>query len=160
MNEFKKQLQETTTKFIDEKINGCIVGELKKLEDLAEIEEYKEQIRKRREGITNILSSFDYNMEIIKRQKKCQNRKKVDELPSYIRPLDKIIAKRLNERLEREYQNTLVLQGQSKIIDKELVQILDRQLAITELLGEYDENIQILDEYNRTHQLEKTQIII
>ena len=108
MNHFKKSLQVTATKRIDEKISANIEEELRRLELEVHPREYKEQIEQRKKGLRNIFISFEHNMEIIEENNKYGVVYHSEEGQSdYERYLDKTIQKRIWQRLEKLYQYTM-----------------------------------------------------
>lgn len=147
MKDFKKRLQENTTKLIDEKIQSVLEIKFNNLEKLADVEAYKNQISLRKNGIIDILNNFDYYMDIIDDQKRytyasTSNKKHQNAIVV----LDKIIKRIITEALEHLYAS---VSSTSIDCNKERSQILDRQLKIIKLLDNYDDNIKILEEYRK-----------
>lgn len=145
MKEFKKQLKSNTTKQIDEKISANIASELEKLEQESKKEEYKLQIRQRKQGVKQVLISFDGSMEIIEKNRSYKITKIEEDTSRRI--LDEVMQRRIWERLEKMYQYTMNYGRfeDEKERKKELSQILDRQIRIRQLLEQYDENMSLLN---------------
>ena len=60
----------TPIKALDEKIQKTIQTRLNRLEETADIEDYKKLIFSRKEGILSILNNFDFFINIIERKNK------------------------------------------------------------------------------------------
>ena len=103
MNEFKKNYREFSIKALDEKIQKT---RLNRLEETADIEDYKKLIFSRKEGI-----------------------------------LSRIIT----EELDLLYKN--MYSENSPDLDKIYIQIFDRKNKISELLENFDDNMNYLDAY-------------
>ncbi|MBO5478318.1 MAG: hypothetical protein J6A04_01130 [Clostridia bacterium] len=152
MNHFKKELRQITTKRIDERICSSIIDELKELEEKAEIEEYKTQIQQRSKGIQQIFVNFDHDMEIIDRVNRFRVIPSVPLTFDRVVCLDRIIGKRISEKLESMYQIAQSENFENKEDKlKELSQILDRQLRVNNLLQQYDENMEILSRHRQSY---------
>lgn len=160
MNNFKKSLQIAVTKRIDEKISANIEEELGRLEQEVDVKEYKDQIVERKEGIRHVFVSFEHNMEMIEENNRYSVLdKSKDTRNIHERNVDKIIQKRIWQRLEKLYQNTMhytCFQNPQEQ-GKELTQILDRQIRVNELLERYNENMAILEK--RTKESNKQMVL-
>jgi hypothetical protein len=156
MNKFKESLMKTTTKNIDENILSHIILKLDALGSIAELQEYKIQIYKRKRELMNIFVDFDSNMDIMETRKRYS---KTTPLCYYknenLYYLDKIIQRTIFDELENFYIKT----SNSFICNKDhiLSQILDRQLSLNQLFDNYEENIKILEIYNKNLKLPKEQ---
>ena len=144
MNQFKKSLKENTSKSIDEKISANISSELEKLEGELKEEEDKQNIRQIKQGVKQVFVSFDGSMELIEKNKGFRVIKPGEE--KKVNGVDKILQKRIWERLEKLYQYTMRYGtfDNEEERDKELRQILDRQIRLRILLEQYEENMDII----------------
>lgn len=144
MNQFKKSLKENTSKSIDEKISANISSELEKLEGELKEEEDKQNIRQIKQGVKQVFVSFDGSMELIEKNKGFRVIKPGEE--KKVNGVDKILQKRIWERLEKLYQYTMRygMFDNEEERDKELKQILDRQIRLRILLEQYEENMDII----------------
>ncbi len=157
MNDFKDNLKvniESITKNskkIDKKIRDTISHELSKLELSSDVPEYGRHIRNRKNGILYIFKNFNYNMKIIENYRKYQssNSSHSSDFGSYKIALDRIIKRKLQERLEKIYtrlsknKNTDACKSVSN-------QLKDRQLRLGILLDDYDKNMEALEMYKKT----------
>ena len=128
MNDFKKNLREFNAKHIDEKIQLTLEKRLNKLEDMTDIEEYKNHISERKAGVLNILNNFDYLINILELRKKVTPLKQKKKIISYQTVLDKIFKKTITEELELLYQN--VVSSNSSNSDRISDQIFDKKMKI------------------------------
>lgn len=154
MNDFKKKLQEITTKRIDEKISGIIKTELKQLGEKTDTEQYKQQIEQRSIGIQRLLVNFDNEMEIVD---KANNYKLLPTIPvntDVEKCIDNIIAKTISRRLDIMYEETVGNEGGNSN-KKQSVQILDRQIRIKQLLKQYTQNMELIETYREQQKQEK-----
>ena len=144
MNQFKKSLKENTSKSIDEKISANISSELEKLEGELKEEGDKQNIRQIKQGVKQVFVSFDGSMELIEKNKGFRVIKPGEE--KKVNGVDKILQKRIWERLEKLYQYTMRYGtfDNEEERDKELRQILDRQIRLRMLLEQYEENMDII----------------
>lgn len=144
MNQFKKSLKENTSKSIDEKISANISSELEKLEGELKEEGDKQNIRQIKQGVKQVFVSFDGSMELIEKNKGFRVIKPGEE--KKVNGVDKILQKRIWERLEKLYQYTMRYGtfDNEEERDKELRQILDRQIRLRILLEQYEENMDII----------------
>ena len=144
MNQFKKSLKENTSKSIDEKISANISSELEKLERELKKEEDKQNIRQVKQGVKQVLVSFDGSMELIEKNKGFRVIKPGEERK--VNGVEKVLQKRIWERLEKLYQYTMRYGtfDNEEERDKELRQILDRQIRLRILLEQYEENMDII----------------
>lgn len=152
MNQFKKVLRGMTTKQIDERISANIISELEKLEQELGVEEDRECIRQRKQGVKQVLVSFDRSMEVIEKKQGFRIVKSKEE--EKINSIEQVMQKRVWERLEKLYQYTMSYGKFESEQDrgKELNQILDRQARIRVLLEQYDENMDLIKSVQTVNQ--------
>lgn len=130
------------SKSIDEKIKEVVGGELEKMSGLTSILEYRAQIQGRKHGILSFLDDFDDNIEII-RQKNRFGINIVGKRRDTIHALDKIIQKKLDNRFN-DTAAQLMKNGSDDFTHARVAQFANRQTGISELLDNYDENIDYL----------------
>lgn len=153
MNDFKKSLEESTTKSIDERIQKCLQAKFDRLGVLAEVDEYKNHIAKRASGVLGILNNFDENMDIIEQRKPFSITKDKNS-KGYLSALDEIIKESIIKELDKMYNNTVSLP--SNFYRKMASQILDREVRLSRLLDNYDSYMEILENYKPKHDSEKS----
>ena len=140
----EKDVQEA----MDKKMLECIDSELKRLEDASNIEEYKEQIHIRREGFKLIFSDFDFFIKIIRSHKGGVNIKN-NEI-GYKEILDKILKDKITYKLEQIYKKAVIWgEGSEDLFNCKISQIIDRQIGIGEILDNYNDCMNIIENYKR-----------
>ncbi len=140
----EKDVQEA----MDKKMLECIDSELKRLEDASNIEEYKKQIHSRREGFKLIFSDFDFFIKIIRSHKGGVNIKN-NEI-GYKEILDKILKDKITYKLEQIYKKAVILgEGSEDLFNCKISQIIDRQIGIGEILDNYNECMDIIENYKK-----------
>lgn len=154
MNDFKKSLQQVTTKRIDEKISGTIRTELKQLGEKTDTEQYKQQIEQRSIGIQRLLVNFDDDMEIVDKANIYKLLPTTPVNTNAEKCIDNIIARTISRRLEIMYEEMLG-KGEKNSDKKQLVQILDRQIRINQLLKQYTQNMELIKNYREQQKQEK-----
>lgn len=154
MNDFKKSLQQVTTKRIDEKISGTIRTELKQLGEKTDTEQYKQQIEQRSIGIQRLLVDFDDDMEIVDKANIYKLLPTIPVNTNVEKCIDNIIARTISRRLEIMYEEMLG-KGKKNSDKKQLVQILDRQIRINQLLKQYTQNMELIKNYREQQKQEK-----
>ena len=143
MNEFKETYRSLTIKTLDEKIQQTIQTRLNKLEESTDVEEYKKHISSRKTGISRILNNFNYYINIIERKNQCSFSNKPKKVPCYTDALDTILSSIITEELDLLYQD--MSSKNVPNINRIYIQIFDRKNKISELLENYDNNINYLD---------------
>ena len=123
MNEFKKNYREFSIKALDEKIQKTIQTRLNRLEETADIEDYKKLIFSRKEGILSILNNFDFFINIIERKNEFSVSNKSKTISDYRDALDKILSRVITEELDLLYKN--MYSENSPGLDKIYIQIFD-----------------------------------
>ena len=140
----EKDVQEA----MDKKMLECIDSELKRLEDASNIEEYNKQIHSRREGFKLIFSDFDFFIKIIRSHKGGVNIKN-NEI-GYKEILDKILKDKITYKLEQIYKKAVILgEGSEDLFNCKISQIIDRQIGIGEILDNYNECMDIIENYKK-----------
>lgn len=140
----EKDVQEA----MDKKMLECIDSELKRLEDASNIEAYKKQIHIRREGFKLIFSDFDFFIKIIRSHKEKINIRK-NEI-GYKEILDKILKDKITYKLEQIYKKAVIWgEGSEDLFNCKISQIIDRQIGIGEILDNYNECMDIIENYKK-----------
>ena len=153
MNEFKNNYRRFTIKTLDEKIQKAIQTRLNKLEESTDIEEYQNHIFSRKDGILSILNNFDFFINIIERKNEFSVPNKSKKISDYKDALDKILGKIIAEELDLLYQD--MSSKNLSNLDKIYIQIFDRKNKISELLENYDDNMNYLDTYIKQEKTSK-----
>ena len=153
MNEFKKSYRKFTIKTLDEKIQQTIKTRLNKLEKSTDIEEYQKHISSRKDGILSILNNFDFFINIIERKNEFSVPNKSKKISDYNDALDKILSRIIAEELDLLYKNM----SSENLSNNDIIyiQIFDRKKKISELLENYDDNMNYLDTYIKQEENSK-----
>lgn len=133
------------TKLVDEIIRKAANNEMIKLEEMADIKQYKEQIQNRKQEINEIFNDFDHNMKNIE-MKHNKNSLPINSTMTSEKALDKIIKRRISQAIKKIYNYYLEKTGESdtKSYEEIYTQIIDRQLRISWLLDNWESHKDIL----------------
>lgn len=133
------------TKSIDKKILGSVNNVLSNLESLAELDEYKNHINNRKKSINVLFQNFDMITFEVDRKKSLIYQKRNIVENNYQYQLDKVIKKRISNKLEEYYQKISInnIKNQYHI----LIQLIDRKVRLEEVFDNYNLYSEYLD-YN------------
>ena len=153
MNELQKSLNLNHINNIDLEIYMRIDAELLKLEDIARLKQYKEQIHSRRVGIKFFFKDFEYNNCILKSKSRFGFSNTLFNVSDiYEKSLDDIIFNKINYIISKMFYEVSKNITNNKTIQEKLNKIIDRKLGVKTLFDNFSENINFLTKYKGISQ--------
>ena len=150
-NSTTNQNKRITTQEIDQIIHSYIDIALLKVKDLCEIRKFKSHVDERRRILKHFFKEFDENMEIIELRGNMYTLVKINHQSesNWEKLLDRIIKRRISEHLDSLYSNIDGRRSSSTFSEKFLTQIIDRNIRVSSLLENFDNNIQTLNKHKK-----------
>lgn len=148
MNELQESLNLNHINNMDLEIYMRIDAELLKLEDIARLKQYKEQIHSRRIGIKFFFKDFEYNNCILKSKSRFGfNHRLFNVSDIYEKSLDDIIFNKINYIISKMFYEISKNNTSNQTIQESLDKIYKRKLGIKILFDNFSENIDFLTKY-------------
>lgn len=151
-NSTTNQNKANTTQEIDKIIHSYIDIALLKVKDLCEIKKFKFHVDERRRILKYFFKEFDENMEIIELHGSRYILLKINhqQTNNWEESLDRIIKRRISENLDSLYSNVDSRKSSNTFSEKFLSQIIDRNIRVSSLLENFDNNIRALNKHKKS----------
>ncbi|MBP3708113.1 MAG: hypothetical protein J6J36_05850 [Clostridia bacterium] len=152
-NSTTNQSKKITTQEIDQIIHSYIDIALLKVKDLCEIKKFKSHVDERRRILKYFFKEFDENMEIIEFRGNMYTIVKVNHQSknNWEEILDRIIKRRISENLDSLYSDIDSRRSSNTFSEKFLSQIIDRNIRVSSLLENFDNNMQALNKHKKNY---------